>query len=399
VGYGEIMFYYPRKRTYEYTDKLLKEAGFINAEKGWQIKITENKRIHAVPTGDQHGFYLNIHRDSNMSKKAHNTSQRKNVVRNVVVQLEKLEKPSNTLSALMGSINVDSKGIDKNLLEALNKYNNVIRNVLNDESNVVGAYKLLEGNINGSATKILKLNNDLWGNFLPYNAKGIQYYFSKILEIQGKQDSSITKKAELQKQIFNEFKSYLFSKSDLGMSTNSLDSEIRRLFFGDTSLAQLISKLQEQDVWKNHPFIGKLYFEINKNDLPSVVKINAAQEDVVEQTTLMGAYDLLLNDRSLEGTEYTTRSLMQDLILAAYISGGIQQATQYLKYIPTAYIHTIPFAEKLVGMIDKFDNSEFMQLPTMNSFQWDLPSFVVQYYQHNSDKIKKIPTDDKGAWY
>lgn len=447
-------------------------------------------------------------------------------------QLQKLELNANILSSVMSSINVDSKGIDKNMLESINKYDNVIKNILNSNSNLINVKKLLENNINSYATEILKFNNDLWNNIMPYNKSGVRYYFDKILEIIGKQESSIKKKAIIQKQIFDDFKSYLFTKQDLGLTDKELLSERNRLFIEETNLANVITNLQKEDKWKNHPFIGKLYFEINKNGLPSIVKINAAREDIVEKNTLMGAYDLLLNDRPLgevnkgetpnisakgkmtfsygnnkrsdvkslttfdaikngervattryesdgrmdywkslkegdiiewEGSNndkilvkvtkplhkligsdktaeqwsklegwsvdyfnnkvkskigkawqieytpieaqsiakvstinYTTRELMQDLILASYISGGIQQATQYLKYIPAAYINTIPFAERLSNMLNLFSDSEFMQISSENSEKWDIPSFIVQYFQHNSDKIKRIIEDDMG---
>lgn len=671
-----------------------------------------------------------------------------------VEQLEKILSPSNTLSAVMSAINTDSKGLDKNLLETINKYDNVLKSVKSGNTAIENVEKLLQDNINGSATDILQMNNNIWNNILPYQNKGVQKYFNYILDIIGKQDASITKKAELQKEIFDEFKSYLYTRTELGFSDSDVYSERRRLFFDNTNLAQLISKLQEEEKWKNHPFIGKLYYEINKNGLPNVVKINAAQEDVIEQSTIMGAYDLLINDKPLsvnipdkkvetsdnkeqviniystlkngyeklsnllngpitttiDGKEvtfktvehlfqvkkalfandratanailssktgwdaqklgrtvkdlnskewdkissqelessmrlafeqnpevkelllktgnatlvhkanvnlgkwetefpriltklrsefqnqsevhtektnftfnelinysgaaqgsdtiweqigkefgvgkqvnftpnslkslkpdnfqeienayqkavqilgrrvldkntyagglvrrdylqakaadtvfaivegfdnkngkflpkggtgyavvmadqlgkpvyifsqadnnwyiykngnltktstpiltkkyagigtrqindlgkqairsvyektksvitanselpsqsYTTRQLMQDLILAAYISGGIQQATQYLKYIPPAYLHTIPFAEKLTQMIDKFNDDEFMQIPGENSYNWELPSFIVQYFQHNTDRVKKISTDKNG---
>ena len=333
----------------------------------------------------------------NIEKSEEDLPDKKYIQLAVLEQFEYLTPYANTLSAVMSSINTDSKGLDKNLLETNIKYKNVLKNINNKNVNLLNVEKLLEDNINGAATDILEMSNNIWNNFLPYEKKGIQSYFNSVLGILGKQDLSITRKAELQKDIFDEFKSYIFSNQDLGLSDKDLYSERQRLFFGENSLANTISKLQEQEQWKNHAFIGKLYYELNKNGLPSITKINAAQEDIVEQTTLTGAYDMLINNKKIEGTEYTTRTLMQDLILGAYITGGIQQAQQYLKYIPQSYLHTIPFADKLSQMVDKFNNPEFMQMSTENSDAWELPSFIVQYFQHNSDKIKKIPTDKNGA--
>jgi hypothetical protein len=311
-------------------------------------------------------------------------------------QYEYLSPQADKLTSIMAAINTDSKGLSKNLLESIIKYNNVLKYVLSDRTTIINSDRLLKNTINGEATDILKLNNNIWRQILPYDLIGVQKYFNTILDILGKQELSIEKKADLQRQIFNEFKSYLFSKKELGLTDQDIQTERQRLFFGENSLANTISKLQKEEQWKNHPFIGKLYYEINKNGLPSIVKINAAQEDIVEQSTILGAYDLLIKNRKIEGTEYTTRSLMQDLTLAAYLSGGIQQAQQYLKYIPSAYLHTIPFADSLSRMIDKFDDMEFMQISNENSNIWELPSFIIQYFQHNSDRIKKIVTDKEG---
>src|SRR5690606_6788546 len=73
-----------------------------------------------------------------------------------------------------------------------------------------------------------------------------------------------------------------------------------------------------------------------------------------------------------------TRNLAEKLVQYSYATGGIQQALQFVKYIPVAYLKTTNFGSRLVELSDSLKG---------DSFKLDI--FIEQYFQHNPGKARK----------
>jgi hypothetical protein len=324
-------------------------------------------------------------------------------------QLEYLKKYADDLQALQSAINTDSKGLDKNLFETISKenavdkiYNRAIRN----------ADSILENTINGFATTYgLRFNNKLWANLFPYKQQGVEYMFDTIEKILGKDEVGVQGKATLKANIWKHFKSYLYTIKELGIYTENIDSERERLFMdrnGNESLASKIKKMKSLPQYANHPFISKLNPEVVKNNKPSIIKMNAGFDQVGELLTVQGAMDLYINDVPIEGLNMTTRELFVDLVRASYLAGGIQEAVQYIKYMPVSYLYSIGFTDKLSKMVSNkfFEDTDKLNIPNNELPHWVLPTFIIQYFQHDTrglpnlgkefgksiEVIKSIPT-------
>ncbi len=308
-----------------------------------------------------------------------------------IEQLEYLDKYASAVQSIQSLINTDSKGLDKSLLETISKEDNIGRLYMKPIANVES---LLNNTINGFSTEYgLKFNNKLWSKLFPYQQQGIGYMFEKIESILGKDEVGTQTKASLRNNIWKSFKSYLFTLNEFGLFDN-LESERRRLFStedNNVTLAKKIKKLKTLPLYINHPFISRLNPDISKG-LPNIVKMDAGLDQVNELLIIQSAIDLYVNDVEIPEINTTTRELFKDLFKAAYISGGVQEAQQYLRFMPVSYLYDIGFTNKVsVKVVKKaFEDSTFLGIPHEDAPYWQLPPFVVQYFQHDTKGLPSL---------
>jgi len=308
-----------------------------------------------------------------------------------IEQLEYLDKYASAVQSVQSLINTDSKGLDKSLLETISKEDNISRLYMKPIANVGS---LLYGTINGFSTKYgLNFNNKLWSKLFPYQQQGINYIFEKIESILGKEEVGTQTKASLRNNIWKSFKSYLFTLNEFGLFDN-LEPERKRLFSTEdknVTLAEKIKKLKTLPLYVNHPFISRLNPDINKG-LPNIVKMDASLDQVNELLIVQSATDLYVNDVEIPEINTTTRELFKDLFKAAYISGGVQEAQQYLRFMPVSYLYDIGFTNKVSDKVVKkaFEDSTFLGIPHEDAPYWQLPPFVIQYLQHDTKGLPSL---------
>lgn len=308
-----------------------------------------------------------------------------------IEQLEYLDKYASAVQSVQSLINTDSKGLDKSLLETISKEDNISRLYMKPIANVGS---LLYGTINGFSTEYgLKFNNKLWSKLFPYQQHGIGYMFEKIESILGKDEVGTQTKASLRNNIWKSFKSYLFTLNEFGLFDN-LESERKRLFSTEdknVTLAEKVKKLKTLPLYVNHPFISRLNPDVSKG-LPNIVKMDASLDQVNELLIVQSATDLYVNDVEIPEINTTTRELFKDLFKAAYISGGVQEAQQYLRFMPVSYLYDIGFTNKVSDKVVKkaFEDSTFLGIPHEDAPYWQLPPFVVQYFQHDTKGLPSL---------
>lgn len=180
----------------------------------------------------------------------------------------------------------------------------------------------------------------------------------------------------------------------------------------NTSLARVIARLKNFPVG-NNAYIRKLQVNIallptlpapsqavdgetHRSQMPSLITFNAsAKEKFSEQEVYTAFRDLLENDRPIKNTKgqqmnvggipYTTSMLAQDLILYAFLTGAKQEAIQFLKYVPPAYLHATGIFDKL-SMLNFNDASLFGFTE-----EEDTPSTLTkQFFQHYPEKAPKL---------
>lgn len=150
------------------------------------------------------------------------------------------------------------------------------------------------------------------------------------------------------------------------------------------SLALRIEEFKKTKKGKNNIFIRLLTTDLRINGSISLVKFNAATGEAFDEDDVHIAFlDLLDNPETAE--------LAKDLIRASYLSGGIQEAIQYVKYIPLDYLQSIGFTNYL-------NKLNFRSLETFNTQELRIGAHLLsrytrQYFQHNPNEAPSITSE------
>lgn len=267
---------------------------------------------------------------------------------------------------------------------------------------------------------------ELWEQYFPHSNPTIAKELNQVILSLGKDNNVREKKVvELKQDIFNEMKKYLFSSPMLGMfygndtvatSTSSAVRDItvtqrerNRLFFdreNNKSLAGYLSELSRNPEFKqiidNNKLLSSFTFKLEKNNLPSLVKYNASNaEDFQEEYKYQALVELMDMNTPLPelngDKEYNTRKLAHDLIIYTYLSGGIQKAIEFVKYVPVPYLQEIGFTKMTQKWQEEANNSFSTMWKELLGFvdkgsqsnDWAISRFARQYIQHNPDKVFK----------
>lgn len=321
----------------------------------------------------------------------------------------KLEEVGATIQQIQSTINSESNGIPKSLLETANKVTQ-IKNL--NSSSIFNASALLgeynpklnsyePNTISGFAAIYgTEFANTIYRPFFPYQKTGFETLFQEVLtHIPGSNKTqNMSKLTEAQKTVFKGVKSFLYSNSNTNLFTANPDQERNRLFIdvvdGNMSLASILKNLSNQVWFQKNAFLNKLDFNININGTPSRIEFEAATAENFDERNIYEGFLSLLNKNFPIGTfnniEYTSRTLAQELVAAAFLEGGMQGSKQYMKYVPIAYLKTLGFGEYLNDVSFNFVDT-FKGTLTESGVVYSQPSeFTRQYFQNNPELVKNI---------
>jgi hypothetical protein len=257
----------------------------------------------------------------------------------------------------------------------------------------------------------LSLGNELWSEFFPYSNSDFNAVVQKIMKETNVETESNYVKAELIQSIIKEVKKFIFSWDSLGLYDIDTVEERKRLFIdspSNTSLAHYLHKhLDAVPELRNNQLLQKFTYEIEFNGLPSVIKYNNTVSDNLEEKQLYSSIpELILNDRPLpdkNGKPYSTRDLGQELINYAFLEGGVQEAVQFIKYIPIEYLQEVGYNSKegftsAINILQKLNSkgietSVFKSLLGYNESTQE-SIFMEQFFQHNPDKAKTLSKEE-----
>lgn len=362
----------------------------------------------------------------------------------------KLESYGTNLTAVQTALNVDSKGIGKNLLEAMEKLEG-IKNLGKSEyikgtQALIGQYAYAKNPVEvenlrdqgyivvgqeisgkGRQRKVdsvvlvrpttvsgtfavngLVSATQVWGNYFPYQKESVIQIFDEVMEIMGNSEMSDGKKVELKQMIFNDMKKYLYTDQAIGSLQENMQKERFRLFFDQygtakkgekqrpvikQSLASFLHDLKNnpsQDVknlLRSNRLLSRFQYEISTLGNPSLIKFNnAAAENFDEQFMYNSIIELVEADIDLgvfDGKPYRSSDLAQDLTAYAYLEGGIQEASQFVKYLPVSYL-------KEWGINNIVRGTGFTGRNTLGIRENVLSVFTKQFIQHHAGQVRKI---------
>jgi hypothetical protein len=236
---------------------------------------------------------------------------------------------------------------------------------------------------------------NLWKDYYPYSSVNVSMQIDNIREnILGKRELSSQKKSEVNQEIFAEMRKYLLASSKFGLFTGDIQKKRAKLFFDtkeNTSLAQFLKdKMLTDERLQNNKLLSRFEFKLESNGLPSLIKYdNTQNEDFDEDYLYIALLELMQEDRSLgeyQGREYTTKDLAKDLVTYSYLGEPVQEAIQFLRYIPISYLESVGFSDNAAKMDEKIRPGIFDTLLGKKRF-------AEQYAQHNAGKLTKIDLD------
>lgn len=411
----------------EYVSKMKNASATIaeySADKEQKIVNELLEKYGGEFADDVNEEYWNIAEDimsnTNMLNALSSTNPDQFLQRAVLRRFMEMKDYGINLRKVQTNLNVDSKGLGKSIFDVSEKLNNInklasskfISNVdaligdfRSKEDYVtrpegfidIGDYYVKPTTLSGAfAITGLTTANSLWGDFFPYNTPAITSVFNEVIKYMGK-DGGESSQTEVKQQIFKEIKKYLLSHPNLGLYTNNPQEERQRLFFGgENSLAGYLRDLKVtkgnriiDEFIKSNKLLNKLEFDLNKGDRPSLIKFNNAASEAFDEEYLHNAFVNLMEKNiplpDFQGKPYNTRLLAQDLVSYSYLEGGVQEAVQFVKYIPTAYLNAMGTSQTLRDL--NFNSYDlFGSVPDSKI----VSQVALQIMQHLPQKAPKI---------
>jgi hypothetical protein len=271
------------------------------------------------------------------------------------------------------------------------------------------------------ATTGLNVAEKLYNRLFIYGAAPIQETIKEVLNIQGKKPEYVT--AKDYEDVVKEIKKYLYSNPNL-FGTFENASTKRHDLFKDTSSNTSLSKYLQDIVKVDGPagskgvqllrnsslFSKRLRYKVGKGEGEvSTILFNTAVSDAISEEELYSALpelvmeNLPLPDRN--GKPYTTRDLVEDMVIYSFLEGGIQEATQFIKYVPIELLSSmghindsgefVSVSQMLRAYQPTNSAGNLRQLLGMVDIQEDtigqMSGVVTQIIQNNPTMAKRVP--------
>lgn len=301
-----------------------------------------------------------------------------------LILFQQLDAIGKRESELQSYFNQDTQGAGPNLLTALDKSEKMERL---DQSPIANGGEIGYHNekrteagytvdiTTGSATKFLS-------QLLPYD-KYISI-FKELAAHAGKQRMSI----EDQRDVLRTIRSHTYTTGEHWWSNPT--KERGRLLYSEGDRLSLARRTEEaKRTW------GKDNYFLQRLD-PIIGDTTTSPDYIQYQAATTGRIDEQNNNRSwlelLMSKDENQRTLGEDLLRYTYLTGGVQDANSFVKFVPNSYISNTDFGNMLKEKGERYagpsteDNN-----PTL-----DMPGFVEQYLQHNPKKAFVINRESFG---
>ena len=256
----------------------------------------------------------------------------------------------------------------------------------------------------------LVASQKLWSDYFPYNNVHMAKIMDTILKEANIDVSNKFKVIEAKQEIIEETRKFLFSWMGLGLYDTPASQERARLFMDtttNTSLANYLNTNSAIPELISNKLLNRFTYEIETNGKkPSLVKYNNTVSDSLDEKYLYNSLaELMIEDKKLpdwNGKPFSTRQLAQELITYSYVEGGVQEAVQFIKYVPVEYLSEVGLrqngqfisANTLLQRINVNRNPNvFADLLGLNANKPENSVFVKQYFQHHPEKATKLTAD------
>lgn len=287
----------------------------------------------------------------------------------------RLDEVGNRLVQLQALFNQDTNGAGPNILSSLQKAKKLDSA---DQVPIKGGAEIFSSE-NGMTEQgatfqaTIDTTNQVLTQLLPYNT--MTGLFEKIQLASLRDQLSI----DQQRAIVRNYRSFIYTNGKQWWENPQQDRI--RLFYGDSSLAKRI--VEAKRTWgKDNYFLQRLDGNIgNSKESPDYVEYQAVTVGRIdEEQNSRGWLSMLTSNIKEE------RILGEDLIRYAYLTGGIQDANSFVKFVPISYIAGTDFGDMLKDRIESLTN-EGDEIDILNA------GFMAQYFQHNPEMAVQMSKD------
>lgn len=333
------------------------------------------------------------------------------------------------INSIQTSINTDSKKLGKSLFDNLTTLDKVIKlqkkvvalgdlpfqfrnaeQLIGDYAKepVDSSYRKITDElyikpttVNGFATiHGLVTAADMYQKVYPFTAPQFNTVAKELGKVLGRDETS----TQLRQDLLKTLKSFVYSSAVTQKLDKSVDATRKELFIDSPSNQSLASYLQQaledNPKLRNYAILNSMNLVIESNGLPSTINWNNSATNEFEDQFYLSFLGMLENTSPLKGEyngkQMTVQSLAQNLITYAYLEGGIQQATQFIRHIPSEYLDAFGLANNL-REVDLNKHSTYGKDTTKLKDKTYVADIIRQYMQHNPRKAQgvEIPKEKK----
>jgi len=263
----------------------------------------------------------------------------------------------------------------------------------------------------------LQTGNTLFKSFFPYDDIGIKSVINQILLSQGLDPETMADSTYIKEfhKIMEEMIKYINSNPNNNTYIGETKTKRQETFVDSDTNTSISTYLRDlagsvtnkrgvNAVLKNALYSRFSYTTGVEGEL-SLIKYNNSATDNLDEEILYNAIpELILSNLPLpprNGKPYSTRQLGEDLVAYSFLEGGVQEATQFSKFIPVQLMEVmgqmetrgdkeifVPINRKL-QMFNNRENSPTFFDKALGIQENDIASFTRQYFQNNPKKAKR----------
>lgn len=266
----------------------------------------------------------------------------------------------------------------------------------------------------------LYYGNELFKEFFPYREKAIKTILREI----GLPDNENARIDKVE-SIFEEIKKYFYSNPNLGIYSGDTSQKRYEIFVDDAANTSVSTYLRQTLKSKdakyskgikaltNNPLLKRMVFESGKGSNKfSLIKYNNAANDNLDEESLYNSLpELIMMDLPLpdkNGKPYSTTQLAEDLTAYAFLEGGVQEATQFIKFVPVELLEAmgkldkkgnfLPVSKVLRMLNSKVNSNRDIfgsSLGVKGEALGGVSDFTTQYFQHYPKQAIRIKATDR----
>ena len=259
----------------------------------------------------------------------------------------------------------------------------------------------------------IMMGDKMWKEFFPYSDQYFNEVVEDIMDAMGANIDTKFQEINARHEIIREAKKYIYSRRKNGIFDQNANTERKRLFMDQGGLATYLNELSndKDSILKTNKLLNRFTYTINKAGKPSLIEFNNTDGDNFDEVHLYNAFaELIINDRKLpdwNGEPYSTKQLAQDLIVYAYVEGGVQEAIQFVKYVPVEYLESVG-VETPQGfvaaneMLQSYNPARrpdvfkhLLGYKEINDMTAHNHTFTKQFFQHNPDRARSMSNEDQ----